>query len=331
MSESNEQFGNDSFLDVVCNMVGILIILVIGVGLKAHQSPDLFETAPSEKSNALDALAEQSQALDGEVARIDLEIRRVELEAAARTQERAMVAVAAAAVKRELDARRAQLDAGQRAAFDLQQQLDAAAQRLAQLRAQLDAPPESRRATVQVVSYPTPIGRTVFEDEHHFQLRGGRIAYIPLEPLLDRLKRDVQQNGHKFRSQSEVTDSVGPLDGFRLRYTFERVDTSLEKQISTGQTGGYARLVEWSLIPVSSDLGETVDEALAPGSRFTADVGGLDAKRATITVWVYPDSFPDYRRIKEALHKLGFSTAGRPLPEGMPISGSPDGSRSSAQ
>lgn len=331
MSDAHEQFGSDSFLDVVCNMVGILIILVIGVGLKAHHSPELFESGETRGRGRLDALAAQSQALDGEVARIDREIRWVELESQARASERAAIAVTAAAVKRALDERRAQLDAGQRAAFDLQQQLDAASRRLAQLKAELEAPAESRRATVQVVSYPTPIGKTVFEDEHHFQLRGGRVAYIPLESLLGRLKRDVQANGPKIASQGEITDSVGPVDGFRLRYTFERVDASIDSQITSGRMSGYARLVEWSLIPVSSDLGETVDEALAAGSRFTADVGGLDPKRATITVWVYPDSFRDFRRIKEALHKMGFATAGRPLPEGMPISGSPEGSRSSAQ
>ena len=51
----------------------------------------------------------------------------------------------------------------------------------------------------------------------------------------------------------------------------------------------------------------------------------------TITLWVYPDSFDLYRQLKEELHNLGFATAGRPLPEGVLIGGSSDGTRSSAQ
>lgn len=330
---SEEQFGNDSFLDVVCNMVGILIILVIAVGMKAHSSRAFFaQGAPTAKDEAEAlALAERSQALDGDIARIVQEIRHLEIETAARGQERAVVAVAVAAARRELDQRRADLDAGQRELLELQQRLDAASRKLAELRAELEAPQSAPRPTVTVVSYPTPISKTVLDDEHHFQLRAGRVSYIPLEPLLDRLKRDLDQNIGKLRTTSELTDSVGPVDGFRLRYTLERVDPSLEGQIATGRSGSYVRLVEWTLVPVASDFGETVAEALQPGSRFAADLGGLDPKRATITIWVYPDSFGDFRTLKELLHKRGFATAGRPLPEGMPISGSPDGSRSSAQ
>ena len=50
-----------------------------------------------------------------------------------------------------------------------------------------------------------------------------------------------------------------------------------------------------------------------------------------MTLWTYPDSFEMYRDLKTELYKLGYPTAGRPLPAGEPIAGSPSGSKSSAQ
>jgi hypothetical protein len=57
----------------------------------------------------------------------------------------------------------------------------------------------------------------------------------------------------------------------------------------------------------------------------------MDPNRTTVTVWTYPDSFHDFRRLKDELFKLGYLTAGRPMPHGAPIAGSPSGSRSAAQ
>jgi hypothetical protein len=51
----------------------------------------------------------------------------------------------------------------------------------------------------------------------------------------------------------------------------------------------------------------------------------------TITLWCYPDSFEEFRGLREELHRLGIPTAGRPMPEGAPIGGSTDGSKSVVQ
>jgi hypothetical protein len=60
-------------------------------------------------------------------------------------------------------------------------------------------------------------------------------------------------------------------------------------------------------------------------------LAAFDPRQATVTVWVYPDSFDQFRQIKEELYKLGFLTASRPLPDGQPITGAPQGTRSAAQ
>ena len=103
-----------------------------------------------------------------------------------------------------------------------------------------------------------------------------------------------------------------------------------DKQTGPAGGGQYAQLKRWTLIPTSSTLGESVDEALGPTSQFRQRAASLP-RDTTITVWTYQDSFEDFRRIKEELFAYGFETAGRPLPNGVPIGGSPDGTRSAAQ
>ena len=77
--------------------------------------------------------------------------------------------------------------------------------------------------------------------------------------------------------------------------------------------------------------GEPIDQAFQPASEFARVINRLNPQRTAITFWVYPDGFALYRALSDALHARGFTVAARPLPEGMPIRGSPSGSRSSAQ
>ena len=62
------EFGSDSFLDVVCNIVGILIILIVVVGVKVERQPKLTEQATAQASqrgvNQAQLLAERQRAFD---------------------------------------------------------------------------------------------------------------------------------------------------------------------------------------------------------------------------------------------------------------------------
>jgi len=51
----------------------------------------------------------------------------------------------------------------------------------------------------------------------------------------------------------------------------------------------------------------------------------------TVTLWTYSDSFNAYRRMKEELYQAGFRVAGRPMPDGKQIGGSPSGTKSAAE
>ena len=78
-------------------------------------------------------------------------------------------------------------------------------------------------------------------------------------------------------------------------------------------------------------LGEPVATALSDRSDFRSRLAAVSPQSVVATIWVYPDSFAEFRQLKQELYELGFSTAARPLPHGVLIAGSPEGSRSAAQ
>ena len=94
---------------------------------------------------------------------------------------------------------------------------------------------------------------------------------------------------------------------------------------------GYSGLISWHGEPVQSVRGESAEEALAAGSAFHKVVDALDSGQTVVTLWVYPDSFGLYRRLRDYLHGRQLVVAGRPLPEGVPITFSHRGSASRGQ
>ncbi len=154
---------------------------------------------------------------------------------------------------------------------------------------------------------------------------------IPIEELLERFKSDAQAKAYRLRDQYEFTDTIGPVGGFRMQYTLERVDTPIEDQVRLGRGSSIVQLAEYNLIPESIMMGETLTEAQGSRSQFRADLTPYTPADTTVTLWTYEDSFAEYRALKEQLHRMGFTVAGRPMPHGQPIGGSPQGSRSAAQ
>jgi hypothetical protein len=70
-SRDDIAFGSDSFLDVVCNVVGILVILTVLVGLRVRSSSSATDSAAAEELATMDARIAQTRA--------DLERRTHEL------------------------------------------------------------------------------------------------------------------------------------------------------------------------------------------------------------------------------------------------------------
>lgn len=333
--------GQDSFLDVVANLVGIMIILIMVVGFAAKKAiveettASLAASAPSAASRdqlekELQDSEKATKAVEEDIDKSLQMIEREKFEVAFRRSERDRVLTLITAAERAIQDRRGELDSTQKEQFDISKQLAFAKSQLDEIQRAKSAAERAGPIPGVIEHLPTPMAKTVFGKELHFRLLGHRLAYVPWDELVERLKADAPHRVSKLKDASRITETIGPVQGFWMRYTLKRT----ERHIQTAGGSGVQQRVELDRFTIMSerdDFGETLESALAPQSELHTILRGSDPSRATVTVWVYPDSFGDFRFIKQDLFKLGFLCAARPLPDGHPIGGSPEGSRSSAQ
>jgi hypothetical protein len=343
-------FGFDSFLDVVANLVGIVIRLMLVVMIGAHLTapPEAGREgdpgpatvpAPSATAAEVERLGPELAAYRRQVAELGARlletIRQVEAtrEAARRLRaERPAPAPPAAARLAEAEppweAEQAGLARAEEAARPLKARLAELARALDDLRAR---PPE-----VRALRYHLPVSRPVGAGELMFECQHGRVTFADLNALLDQVRDRLKAKGEDLRRQWEVTDTVGPVGAFRLDYTLERSrDSALDRAFgglppADGQQFSYG-LSRWELRPVWAERGESAEEALAGGSQFRRVVDCADPVQAVFTFWVYPDSFELFRTLRDYLYERGFVVAGRPLPPLAPIAGSRQGTTSRGQ
>jgi hypothetical protein len=333
VAEQEEAVNADSFLDIVASVVSVMIIMVMMTGLKIKNTPLQALPAGEVARAGGDLLQKQQEehALRGDVEKIATEMEQLRTQAAVRQRERDVLLLAVTGLDQQL--RGARQPAAQQSPPDgrLAARMIDARGRLEILNRQREAIEKSPAQSVQIESFTTPLGRTVDGRELHFQLSHGRIAYVPLNELVDKAVADLKRNGHKLSEQwPELTNTVPPEQGFRLTYTIQLRPPTMEE---IRESGSQRPKIEDRVVltPVSDGLGETIDEAFCPNSLFRQALADRRAKDATITLWTYPDSFDDFRRVKKELYRLGFPVAARPLPEGVPISGSSHGSKSTAE
>jgi hypothetical protein len=330
--------GQDSFLDVVANMVGILILLVMVVGLRASKLPPLPTVAVAAPTAPAPSAAGPASELPREIAELQSEISKLAQQVAASLQEESLreaervhLAAHAVEVQRELDRRKAELTADEREEHEIVHALTSARTRLDELAAAQMAMAVQTPKVETVENLPTPLAQIVRGDELHLRLSRGMVSVIPIDELVSGLEQHVRDNAWKLSGQSELEETLGPVNGFRLRYRV--VQRRLVAQTAAGplNQGNVVQLDRWELLPMADDLGQPVEQALMPGSELHRALAETRPGRTTITVWTYPDSFGAFRRLKRALFDAGFATAARPLPEGIRIGGSPRGSKSVAQ
>ncbi|WP_145360209.1 hypothetical protein [Alienimonas californiensis] len=373
--------GSDSFLDVLANLVGILVVLVVMTALQAAARPaaSIAEAdAPAPESAApemaLEPIVSEPVALeppamvrvpliapkpnvvfeptpppvvpaslerDVAAAEATLAVlrRRVDESAAAHlmaaeTAERERQRAAAAAA--ELQRRRAAMS---------QIQADAAAAARAAEAARLDRDLWAAKAAAAGDKPPErfehsalPVGRRVTGDELHFRLvgdpndpKGGLVRPVPIDDLTAKLEQDIQRRRNQIMDRGGYDGTVGPMSGYVMNYRIERETDDVLDRVRSASPGIVRfRLAGWTLADAGDDPSATLDAALAEGSdfRFLLATAGPGA---TATFWVAPEAFAAFRALRAEARAAGLYVAARPLPNGVPISGSPDGSRSVAQ
>jgi len=331
--QQEELPGYDSFLDIVANLVGILIILVMVIGVRAKDA--LVEAAVSDDpTESLDEQIDSNQLavlqIESDIMEVTSEIDSVQTEATLQKIYRSQLLSWITSVQREIEERRRQLGDTARQQYDMEIKLAAAKRQFHDLTRARHSMETQTNQPIVLQHVPTPLAKTVFGKEVHFRLLGGRLAYVPMNELIEKLQDEWQQKMWKLKEESEITESIGPIQGFRLKYTIGKVNYAMDMRIGTAQRQ-IVMVKRFKLIPVRDDVGQPLSQALSAGSNFRGILSDHDPQHTTVTVWTYPDSFEAFRLLKDELFRKGYLTAGRPLPAGHSISGSPQGSRSAAQ
>lgn len=326
--------GQDSFLDVVCNLVGILIVLVMLIAAQAKRGMIAAATAKPDAAaasqQAKDAASAEATAaaIETSVQELQVKIERHKLEALTRQMERDQYQVLVTVAEQRLAEHRETLSTQEQEKYDLQRELvqsKAELDRLGAMQVSLTRPKP------HVLEHlPTPMARTVFGSEVHFRLLGHRLAYVPWDEVLERMKADAPRHVSKLKDTSRMEFSLPVIAGFGSRYILRRAEVEVETRVGAARHTG-VELEQVYLVDVEPNLGQPINEALQSGSELFARLSTMKPQSTTVTIWVYPDSFDDFRALKAELFQRGFLTAARPMPAGDPIAGSPTGSRSSAE
>jgi hypothetical protein len=422
-SSGDQEFGSDSFLDIIANIVGILIILIVVAGLRVARQPAV--AAPAESSTSAAAIGSEPASFDMVAAAVDKpdasivnpvvphiavgtntenpllppdpfpdeparsddvgqsaavletsdfdeQVRSLSLElttAQANTatsetelqqllvmlklqrgneqlqqtrlkgisQQRTDLTDSIAALTESVGAADGNvaafestltsLNSRQTYVTDALKQIGQETQRLSEV---LEAVEQQQSVADRLHHRLSPVGSAVTDGEVHFRLSGARIAHIPLEPLLDRLKTQVSARRSVVMRFHRYEGVVGPIGGFHMKYTVERQTVSPLQALQYGQNAYRVSVSRWSIQPTETLEAESVESALRVGSRMRQIMEATDPD-TVITIWLYPDDFPHFGRIREFAHGLNLRVAARPLPDGTPIAGSPNGSRSTSQ
>lgn len=390
------QFGSDSFLDVVANIVGILIILVVVTGLKINKTPIVVNlpdedgttestiVVPSEidlTPNPIAISPADEQPRDSEPAvpetvvqvappaPIELpipdevdepeeplpplppiviptelvdyakqleaelaELKLSEAELAERLKQsnllQSTLLEKQSSMKSQLIDKKRALTLTQKKTATLEADLDLARQTLIRLTRQVEDV-ENQPAPVETLEHKvTPISKVVTGKEKHYRLDKNRVAEVPIDEFVTRFREQMDRRRDWLAKTRQHQGEIGPLQGFTMHYAV-RVDSVSE--FDRGGYGGFRiSLAQWEVRPEKGFKGEAAETALKKGSKFYDSLLGISPD-TTLTFWVYPDSYELYRKLQKFTQQQGFSVAARPLPEGVPIAGSPNGSRSASQ
>jgi len=340
-------FSFDSFLDLVANVIGIIIrlILVAWVGARAYQAAlekaaqkEPAQTAAEGKPLPADPLQRE---LDK--ARQELEQARAEmlekLKALDSVEEeknkvrRELVQVSLAKAGLERDRLALEEAARNKTPIKADFTMSELRQRSQEIIKQIQAV-EKLPTLNKTLRYHTPVSKPVHTDELMFECRRGRVTYIDLPAFMAEIQRNLQDMGQQLRSQWQVSAVAGPVGAFRLHYMVERQRDLLNSVIGgsfpTGSGYSYG-VSEWVVEPVKEIRGEPLPNALAPGSEFRRIIEAGVPQQTVVTFWVYADSFAIFRELLDFLYERGLEVAGRPMPDDAAIAANRHGTKSRGQ
>ena len=355
------QSGEDSFLDIISNMVGIMIILVMAAGVQVGSVPETetpgapeLETAAEpvpkpmpaaeqliaqnpEPAPAEPSFAEKTKYLETMKEFTRLRNDGISLKAEVDELNRQMLNLKNEALGADAEYQGLTADiAAAEAAVERKTRLktDSEQTRIAQnaelrrltaesdrLKAEAEQLSQIRPKAEILENMPTPMTKKVEGNEAVFALRGGKISHVPIGYFAERVRGYFRSI--RDTSHPHFEETLGPTDGYIFKFR-----GSLHKhQSGDGRLTMSVIFDEGEFIP-SPNIGETFGEASAPDSEFRTKLALYLRESSVITLSVYPDSFELLREIKKFLLENDYTIAIRPMPAGRNIVISPNGTAS---
>jgi hypothetical protein len=355
------EFGSDSFLDIVANIVGILIILIVVAGIKASAAPvtaeklaDYLRThvkatssepppqaaaqpvpqpAPSPPEPIVippsPELLKKADALKSEIATLEADAHAATgaIEQAGHDEQADEKAVAD--LRQAIQGEAAELGNDKARLASAESQLEAKKTGLLQMEVDVQKAEAVKPQVTTLRHKLTPLGRDISGKELHFRLLNGRVAFLPIEELIARLRPLILRDRDRLIRNGIQRGEIGPVAGFRMEYELRARRLTAIEELRQGIPVAFT-IASWKMIAEPDLVAETAEEATRRDGDFVRRLRDADAD-TTITFWVYPDSYALYRQLQEFAHHENFTVAARPIPFNVAIAGSPNGSRSSGQ
>lgn len=316
----------DSFLDLVANIVGIMILLVVIVGIRAASAVigDAGVAQPNAsdlRSADVDKAMTEFTRIASEATQLDRKTMRIALRAEELDEHRISLIGYADEVERELARQRETLSESDKAEFDIRVAIAQAESEFDNLTRERLALESGLENTKTLKNVPTPIARPITHDEIRLWVFDGRVAIMPVDELESLAIADIER-----RRLPNGISSVGPRGGFVLLFA----PVSCTVTTPTGAIGRSTRVIG-EFRPVVKNLGEPVSEALEKESNLREELAKFKPNTTAVTFWAPESGFEDVGKLREMVARLGYSTAIRPLHEGFYMQIAPSGSKSRVQ
>lgn len=333
--EADEIPGGDSFLDIVANIVGILVLLVVVVGVRAGRQV-FVPAAVFVDAEPLDLIEQQLKdaARQAEIEKAEaLDVRDKVLAAAAeaerRAREREDATLYVTQLRAELDDASNSLDDNDQRSLSTHNEIAQAQLALDRLTreqialASFEPPPEVETVTVA----PTPIVNGKVDKTVSFRLQGDRLVYVPVSEIEVELIKQIEAPPITDPSKPVITrERLGPIEGF-----IGEAQIGWSIRVSGNRVGVRPELGKLILREVTPLRGESADEAFGPGGYVSSRLELLDPATYVVRLIVYADSFETAPEVGERFRERGYRVAQSLKSNGQPIGFSSDGYKAVTQ
>lgn len=340
---SGVSVGHDAFLDIVANLVGILIILVVVLGAQSQAIMREARTEPPQPEDPLQRVANdedmetlahaatRAAAAQADSIRLERTIKVLDAKVARQSERRTILLTLLNEAEAAWEQEQAKLDDAKRDATQRNAETAQLKKKLTEIAGTRQRLENEQPPVIAIAHLPTPMAKTVFGEEVYLRLKNDRLSVIPFEQLADEIGRDFKRTSSSLREG--VSDAaVGPVRGYIARYVLNRSNELVTDGNAIARMSR-ARVVVASFEPLREPHGTPIEQVLANDDWLDVELNGYTPGTTTVTVAVYPDSYGSFRKLREKIYAKGFATAARPIKDGSPIyvNFSGGGTRSVAQ